>query len=77
MPKWANEDKILSVFTEAKVREELTGIKYHVDHIIPLRGKIKGVHVVCGLHCEDNLEILPSKENLEKWCSVWQDMPKE
>ena len=60
-PAWANLDKIKKVYEKAKWLEEVTGLKYHVDHIIPLSGKN-----VCGLHVWENLQILEASLNLSK-----------
>lgn len=44
-----------------KLRNNITGIEWHVDHIEPLKGKD-----VCGLHIWSNLQVIPKLLNLQK-----------
>lgn len=53
-PKWANLEKIREIYQNRKKG-------YHVDHIIPLQGEN-----VSGLHVENNLQYLTTKQNLSK-----------
>ena len=61
MPPWANRDAITAVYEEAARKTLETGIEHHVDHEIPLRGKL-----VSGLHVHTNLKAIPARENLKK-----------
>lgn len=63
-PAWLDKDQkslISAIYWLAKDLEVITGERYHVDHIIPLKGK-----TVCGLHVPWNLQVLPSDINLAK-----------
>jgi hypothetical protein len=77
-PKW-HEELTELVFEEAiekaKFLETETGIKWHVDHIVPLRGKKDGDHIVSGLHVYNNFQVITAEENLRKNCHEWPDMP--
>lgn len=53
-PVWADLNKINEIYTNCPEG-------YHVDHIIPLRGKY-----ISGLHIPENLQYLTAEENLKK-----------
>ena len=55
MPLWASKEKISAIYKEAR-EKGLT-----VDHIIPLTHPL-----VCGLHCETNLQLLSKSDNSSK-----------
>ena len=56
-PPWADKSKIQEIYDQSFDM----GPDFHVDHIIPLQGEL-----VSGLHCEQNLVIIPRDVNLRK-----------
>ena len=52
---WADQVKIAAIYEYAR------SLGYHVDHIVPLNSE-----VVCGLHVEHNLTVLPPQDNIKK-----------
>lgn len=60
-PRWADADAIRAVYELAQRLSKETGIAHHVDHVIPLHGRL-----VSGLHVAENLRAIPAIENKRK-----------
>jgi len=63
-PTWLSQkqlDEIEAFYEQSTQISESTGIKHHVDHIIPLQGEI-----VSGLHVPWNLQVISAFNNLSK-----------
>jgi hypothetical protein len=58
---WADLEAIEAIYRQCSFVSTFTGIKHHVDHYYPLTSD-----VVCGLHNQYNLRIIPATENLSK-----------
>jgi len=70
MPSWANEFYMREAYALAQMRTKMFGFTWHVDHSVPLNSR-----TVCGLHTHDNLQVIPSAENLRKGNRTWPGMP--
>ena len=60
-------EEIEEFYIKAHELEKTTGVKYHVDHIIPLKNE-----KVCGLHAPWNLRVITAEENLKKGNKITQ-----
>lgn len=68
-PSWADRRALRAFWDESRAMTAATGVQHSVDHIVPLLHPL-----VCGLHCEANLRILPLAENIAKSNNWWPDM---
>lgn len=63
-PKWLTDEDfwiIEQAYEIASLRTKMLGVSFHVDHVIPLRGKF-----VSGLHVPENLRVVTWLENQKK-----------
>ena len=63
-PAWLTGEQLTAMdklYKQAAWLTRITGVKWHVDHIVPLKGKN-----VSGLHIPSNLQVIPARENLRK-----------
>lgn len=65
-PKWADQKGIKAWYDLAQK------VGKQVDHIVPINHPY-----VCGLHCEDNFQLLTPEQNLHKSNHNWPDSPFE
>lgn len=63
-PGWLTDidkERIQNEYKLAALQTKITGEKWHVDHIVPLQGKL-----VSGLHVPSNLMAMRGKDNISK-----------
>lgn len=63
-PKWLSIADLIEIrefYKLANLITKITGIKYEVDHIIPLQGQN-----ISGLHVPSNLQVITKSENARK-----------
>ena len=63
-PPWLTDEQwsqMDSIYAEAKRLSAETGVSYHVDHIVPLRGG-----TVSGLHVPWNLRVMEAEKNMKR-----------
>jgi hypothetical protein len=70
VPAWVDLEKVAEYYQTSDGLSMLTGEWFQVDHVVPLKSPL-----VCGLHNEFNLQVLPSRVNAAKGNRVWPDMP--
>lgn len=64
LPSWFDEFDAMAMreaYELAKLRNAATGVKWDVDHMIPMQGR-----KASGLHCAMNLQVIPASMNRSK-----------
>jgi hypothetical protein len=69
-PLWARTTRISAFWKVwSPLMTQITGVQHSVDYIVPLKHPL-----VCGLHVEHNLRVVPLVENILKGNNTWPDM---
>jgi 5-methylcytosine-specific restriction endonuclease McrA len=74
-PPWITKEQKLimrKMYLSAQRLTKLTGVRYVVDHIVPLINPD-----VCGLHVPWNLRVMTQEENLKKSNKLLDTAPKQ
>jgi hypothetical protein len=66
---WADRDLVQSFYKLARIYRA-AGVLVEVDHCVPIQHEL-----VCGLHCDANLEVVARRVNRAKSNRYWPDMP--
>lgn len=73
IPPWFAELDEFVEFSAAELatlRERATGIRWAVDHMLPLQAE-----TLSGLHCANNLQVIPHSLNSKKHNKLWLTEP--
>lgn len=74
-PPWADPKALAAFWDQSRALTAATGVQHSVDHTVPLKHPM-----VCGLHCEANLRVLPLADNIRKsnnwWPDMWAEQPE-
>jgi len=68
-PSWLSEEAHIyskEIHRKSIQKQNRTGVKHEVDHIMPLKHKIKKLGGLCGLDVPWNLEVITRKANRKK-----------
>lgn len=67
-PGWVDWDAVTQMYADAARLSWQTGVKHHVDHIVPIKGRN-----VCGLHVQNNMRVIPALLNRQKSNKLLED----
>lgn len=68
-PAWVDKHLVGVVYAKAFEWSKILGMDMTVDHIVPLKSDY-----VCGLHVQDNLQLMEFRDNSEKGNREWPYM---
>lgn len=60
-PPWVDMAAIRQLHLQAREVSRETGVPHHVDHVLPLQGRL-----VSGLHVHTNMRVIPARDNIAK-----------